>query len=146
MRPILKSPRRTDPTSPYPGTQSNPNGIASFQPRVATLRRFCVATLGQQHKTPSTLKVVASLNYFTPWAAGIPVALEFGERIVQDPLFGGARPWASDHVLLLKFTKPAKDLLSPLGAQLRKLRKDIGFIHEQNLTPRPTSGEPCQGS
>ena len=46
-------------------------------------------------------------------------------------------------IYYLKFTKPAKDLISFIATQLWELRKDIGFTHGKNLTPRSTDGKQC---
>ena len=82
-----------------------------------------------------------ALKHLPPGPPGISIALEIGKSIVQNLLFCGAESRPSDEVLLLQFTKPAKDLVSLVCAQLRKLREDIGFTHEPTLAPYPIKGK-----
>src|SRR4051794_34495146 len=130
--------RRPKPRIHHPGRVSA--HCTSFARRRDLLRRQPVS----EHARSRCGFGSQPLKYFTPWGARIPVALEFGESIVQNLFFRGARSWSLNHVLFLNFTKPAKDLISLISAQLWKLRENIGFAHASNLTLRWTNGKPPQ--
>src|SRR5579859_5929111 len=74
------------------------------------------------------------LKYLAPRRAGIAIAVEFGQSLIQDLLFGGAGPSTSNDFLLLQLAKFPKDLVPLIGRQLRELGKDFRFTHREILT------------
>jgi hypothetical protein len=73
------------------------------------------------------------LQDVAPRLAGLAVALELRQRLVQQPLLLRSRAKPIQEITLLKFAESLEDLRSFFSCELGQFGKDFGFAHGANL-------------
>ena len=74
-----------------------------------------------------------AVQHIPPRLAALAIALELGQRLVQELLLLRSRAKLMQEVALLKFAEPLEDLRSFFGSELGQFGKGFGFAHDESL-------------